>query len=48
MYAGDGEAIIGDKPVNLESAALVGGPEPDGAHFFQLTFFSLVSLISPL
>ena len=30
----------------LESAALVGGPEPDGAHFFQFT--SLVSLMSPL
>jgi len=30
----------------LESAALVGGPEPDGAHFFQFTFFSLVSLMS--
>src|SRR5262249_1143153 len=25
-----------------------GGPEAGGAHFFQLTFFSLVSLISPL
>src|SRR5262249_42361943 len=25
----------------LESAALVGGPEPDGAYFFQFTFFSL-------
>ena len=31
-----------------KEGALVGGPEPDGAHFFQLTFFSLVSLMSPL
>ena len=32
----------------LDPAALGGGPEPDGAHFFQFTFFSLVSLMSPL
>src|SRR5262249_14786515 len=30
----------------LESAALVGSPGPDGAHFFQFT--SLVSLMSSL